>query len=168
MNSQKEVFDNWISQYKGLLIKIIRSFARESEDFDDLFQEISIQLWSSIPNFKGNSAETTWIYRVALNTAIKWSKKSKDYTSNRSDIEIDDRILIEKDEKEDERVQWLYDKIARFDEVDKSLIILMLDGFSYKEIAEMTGINTTHVGVKIHRIKKSLIEESKNYDYHAV
>jgi len=168
MKSQREVFDNWISQYKGLLIKIIRSFCNEPEDFDDLFQEISIQLWSSIPNFKGDSKEITWIYRVSLNTAIKWSKKSRKYTANLSDLEINDRILIEKEEKEDDRVKWLYDKISQFNEVDKSLIVLLLDGFTYKEIADMTGIEPSHVGVKIHRIKKNLINDSKKYDDYAV
>lgn len=74
-DKQKQTFDDWLAQHRGLIFKVVRAYAFTPPDQDDLFQEITTQIWSSIPQFRGNSAVTTWLYRVAWNTALAWLRK---------------------------------------------------------------------------------------------
>lgn len=157
-NTQDQIFKRWILEFKPLLFKIVRVYADSLEDENDLFQEIVIQIWKSVLNFKNQSSVHTWIYRVALNTAIKWSTRNR----TQSHVELTEDLLLEPNEKENSNLDWLYSEIAKLDTVDKSLTLLMLDGFSYKEMANILGITTNNVGVKISRIKTHLQEKSKS------
>ena len=76
-NDQKQFFENWLAQHKGLIFKVVRAYADNPLDQDDLFQEIAIQIWHSVPSFRQESSVTTWIYRIGLNTAIKWTTREK-------------------------------------------------------------------------------------------
>lgn len=148
-----------------MLFKIIRSYAFNQPDRDDLFQEICLQLYQSIPSFKGLSSVSTWIYRVALNTTIKWVKTSRkhDYDT------LENKTFILKERKPlDDQLEWLYGEISHMNEIDRSIALLLLEGFNYKEMAEIVGISESNIGVKIHRIKKTLIQKSKKYTYHGV
>lgn len=160
-NKQQEIFEDWLSQHKGLLFKVVRAYAFNQADRDDLFQEITLQVWKSIPGFKGSSAVTTWLYRVSLNTAIKWSRKENKHSDGRQPITQVEGLLRENTESKDERLTWLYEQIAHLNKIDRSLTLLMLDGFSYKEMAKMLGISESNIGVRIHRIKQHLIQQSK-------
>lgn len=165
---QNRIFKEWLGHYKALIFKIVRAYTLESMDQDDLFQEIIIQLWHSIPTFKHQSANTTWIYRIALNTALKWVSKERKYTESRETLENVLPILQETKIQVDERLTWLYEEIHKLDEIDRSLTLLLLDGFSYKEMATIMGISESNVGVKINRIKKQLIIKSKHRNYHGI
>lgn len=158
---QQSVFDTWLRDYRALLYKVIRSYAFTQEDQEDLFQEITVQMWRSVPRFRGDSAVSTWLYRIALNTAMKWSQKERKHGGHQTLTH--EQHLIEMHQTKDDRLDWLYEQIAKLDEVDRSLTLLMLDGFSYKEMAGIVGISETYVGVKINRIKKHLIEKSNDY-----
>ena len=160
-NEQQHIFNRWLSQHKALLFKVVRSYAFNSEDQDDLFQDISLQVWRSIPKFRQESAVTTWLYRISLNTAIKWSTKERKHDGHQS-LEHLEHILHEENPMDD-RLVWLYDEIATLDEIDRSLTLLLLDGFSYKEMADLLGISESNIGVKIHRIKKHLTSKSEKY-----
>lgn len=164
---RESIFKEWIAQYKALLFKVVRAYAFTAEDQDDLFQEISIQVWRSIASFKGEAKVSTWLYKVSLNTALRWVKKTKSYQNNFQKIE-GELLIIDKTEPTDERLDWIYDKIAKMDKIDRSLTLLLLDGFGYKEMSEIVGIKASNVGVKIHRIKNQLIKESKNYASHGI
>ncbi len=158
-DAQEDIFKRWIADYKPLLFKIVRVYADNLEDENDLFQEIVIQIWKSVVNFKEQSSVHTWIYRVTLNTAIKWSTRNR----AKSHLELtDDILLLTPNENENSNLEWLYNEISKLDTVDKSLTLLMLDGFSYKEMANILGITTSNVGVKISRIKSHLQEKSKS------
>ena len=122
-------------------------------------------MYRSVPNFKGSSAVSTWLYRIALNTAIKWSTKEKKHLDGHQEVDKVGHILEAKDEPVDERITWLYDQIKLFNEIDRSLTLLLLDGYSYKEMSQMMGISESNIGVKIHRIKKQLVNNSKQYEY---
>lgn len=159
---QQETFNDWIHAHRALLYKVIRSYAVDEDDQDDLFQEIIVQVWRSIPNFRNDCAVTTWMYRIALNTSMKWTNKTRRHTDNHQSLEQSSHI-IDLQPVKDDRLDWLYEEISRLDKVDKSLTLLMLDGFSYKEMANIVGISETYVGVKINRIKKHLIERSNRY-----
>lgn len=164
-SEQRQIFNDWLDGYRALLFKVIKAYAFTTEDQNDLFQEVCLQMWRSIPNFQSKSAVSTWLYRIALNTAIKWSTKEKKHVDGHQEVEKMNNVLIAKEEPKDERVTWLYDEIKQFNEIDRSLTLLLLDGFSYKEMSEIIGISESNIGVKIHRIKKQLTENSKQYDY---
>lgn len=155
---QQLVFQDWLERYRAIIFKIVRSYASTATDQDDLFQEIVIQVWRSVPAFRQASSVPTWLYRVSLNTAIKWTKKERKHTVLEN---IDQRLLQAPASEMDERLTWLYDAIHRLDKVDRSVALLLLEGFSYKEMAAILGITESNVGVKINRIKKRLINQSK-------
>lgn len=165
---QNRTFTDWLGQYKSLLFKVVRAYAVTVMDQDDLLQEILIQVWHSIPTFRQQSSATTWIYRIALNTAIKWSTNERKHTDAREPIDNVQPILQAGTVQPDERITWLYEEIHQLNEVDRSICLLFLDGFSYKEMAMILGISESNIGVKINRIKKQLITKSKQPDYHGI
>ena len=155
---QEEIYHEWLSSHKPLIFKILKAYSRNNADENDLFQEIAIQVWKSIPSFKKQSSVHTWIYRIALNTALKWSSRK----SNKDILDGNEHTrLVEAQPQSNEKLDWLYSEIQRLDKVERSLTLLMLDGFSYQEMSEMLGISISNVGVKINRIKKHLKERSK-------
>ena len=158
--------ESWLENHQGLIFKIIRAYAFTLHDRDDLLQEISMQLWDSIPRFKGRSAETTWIYRVALYAGIAWSKRERRHSDRASEVEP---MPVVEEPEEDPRLGWLYAQLATLEEIDRSLMLLLLDGMSYAEMAKTLGISEQNVGVKIHRIKKVLVERSnRDGDRHEI
>lgn len=162
---QKQIFGEWLNNHRGILFKIIRAYAFNPNDQDDLFQEVSLQLWKSIPEFRGESKPSTWIYRVALYTATVWVRKEKKRPPTRPLADIEHALTVS-DQLQDDKVDWLYQQIGQLEPIDRSVCLLLLDGFSYKEMAEILGISESNVGVKVHRIKQHLIEKSKEVEQH--
>jgi len=160
---QKDIFEQWLSKYKALIFKIVRAYAFNSMDEGDLFQEITIQVWNSIPAYREEASVTTWLYRISLNTAIKHTRKERKHHQPEA-LEGVQNILHESKIVND-RLTWLYKEIYKLDEIDRSISLLLLDGFSYKEMASILGISESNVGVKINRIKKILIIKSKEYEH---
>lgn len=167
-SEQQQIFRDWLDVHRTLLFKVIKAYAFNSDDQNDLFQDVCLQMYQSIPNFKSESAVSTWIYRIALNTAIKWSTREKKHVDRHQEIETMTNLLHVGEEPKDERVAWLYSEIRKFNEIDRSLTLLLLDGYSYKEMSKMMGISESNIGVKIHRIKKQLVNNSKQYEYDGV
>lgn len=158
-----DIFETWLLQHRGLLFKIVRAYAFNALDRDDLFQEIVIQVWRSVLSFRQESSVTTWLYRIALNTAIKWTSKERKLGSTES-LDNVQYVLLEDSQPLDERLSWLYEEIHQLDEIDRSIALLLLEGYSYKEMAAILGITESNVGVKINRIKKQLITKSKIHE----
>ncbi len=168
VDNRERRLNDWLSRHQGLVIKVARSFARETHDRDDLLQEIAFQLWQSIPGYRSQVAETTWIYRVAFYTAINWSRKEEHRKQRNCQLGEQALGLLSKQVDEDPRVAWLYERIAELDPVDRSLTLLLLDGFSYREMSETLGISESSVGVRIHRIKKSLTNQLTRENQHVL
>lgn len=167
-SEQKAVFDSWLSTYKGVLFKVVRAYAFTRHDQEDLFQEIASQVWISVPGFEEHTAPSTWIYRVALNTAISWSRKELSRRDRiKESLDGDEAALRPNDSETDPRLDWLYEQITQLNELDRSLTLLLLDGFSYKEMADALGMSETNVGVRIHRIKAYLTAQSTKESKHA-
>jgi RNA polymerase sigma-70 factor (ECF subfamily) len=159
-SEQRQIFDDWLSQHKGIMFKIVRAYAFMPHDQDDLFQEIALQMWKSIPDFRGESKASTWIYRVALFTASSWVRQEKKQPPTQALADVEHTLTMTP-QPPNERLDWLYGQIAQLEPIDRSVCLLLLDGYSYKEIAALTGISESNVGVKIHRIKKHLLRESQ-------
>ena len=110
-----------------MLFKVVHAYAFTPHDRDDLFQEIVTQVWNSIPRFRGESAVTTWLYRVALNSALAWSRKERKHRDQTESLETNESALHETTRAKDRRLGWLYEQIARLDHVDRSLTLLLLE-----------------------------------------
>jgi RNA polymerase sigma-70 factor, ECF subfamily len=162
---QLDILEEWLRLHKGLIFKVVRAYTLA--DHDDLFQEIIIQVWRSIPTFRHESSVTTWLYRIALNTAISWTRKEKKHAGAET-LDNLQHLLQENTTPMDDRLTWLYGEIYKLDKIDRSVTLLLLEGFSYKEMSAILGISESNVGVKISRIKKQLIVKSKNFDYHGI
>ena len=166
-SERDRIFGEWLAGHKGILFKVVQAYAFEHADRQDLFQEITIQVWRSVDAFRGDSSVPTWMYRVALNTAIAWTRKEGRHQRGKEQLEVVEGLLTTAAaEKRDPRVEWLYHQIAQLKDVDRSVALLLLDGFSYKEIASIVGLSESNVGVKINRIKSALagkrMEETKS------
>jgi RNA polymerase sigma-70 factor (ECF subfamily) len=157
LDSERErIFGDWLAAHKGILFKVVRAYAFEHADRQDLLQEVAIQVWRSVDAYRGDSSVPTWVYRIALNAAISWTRKQDRHRRGRQSLRIVDGLVTASAAEADPRVEWLYRQIAELKKVDRSVALLMLDGFSYKEIAAIVGISESNVGVKINRIKAAL------------
>ena len=152
---RNQVFAEWMEAHKAILFKVARAYGATHADREDLFQQIALQLWNSVDAFRGEAKVTTWIYQVALNTALAWNRKERKHGRGRQDLEAATGLLIAPTDR-DPRLEWIYERIAELDEVSRSLALLMLDGFSYREMSQILGLSESNVGVKINRIKAVL------------
>ena len=159
VNKQENIFKEWLAEHQGLMFKVIRAYTSTHQDSDDLLQDILTQLWISIPRFSGECKESTWIYKVSLNTALTWQRGQK----KNQKISIEHRQpetaeLQATETSDNEIIDQLYDRIRRLPKVETSLILMHLDGLSYNEMAEILGISPNNVGVKLNRAKKQLAQ----------
>ncbi|MEM7369965.1 MAG: RNA polymerase sigma factor [Bacteroidota bacterium] len=141
-----------IDQHQGIIHKVCRMYVRLEEDREDLFQEIVLQLWRSYARFDQTLTFSTWMYRVALNTAITQLRRSKRRPVFQSLSKKDEHIPETNASHEDE----LYEAISHLDKIDKAILLLQLDNHSYQEIAEIMQVSSSNVGVRLNRIKKKL------------
>ena len=156
-SERDRIFGDWLEGHKGILFKVVHAYAFEHADRQDLFQEVVLQVWHSVNAFRGESSVPTWMYRVALNTAIAWTRKEGRHQRGKEPCEVMEGLLTTASaDARDPRVEWLYHQIAQLKDVDRSVALLLLDGFSYKEIAGIVGLTESNVGVKINRIKSAL------------
>ncbi|HEY1124319.1 MAG TPA: RNA polymerase sigma factor [Sphingobium sp.] len=152
------IFESWMEAHKAILFKVARAYGASHADREDLFQEIALQVWHSVDAFRRDAAVSTWIYRIALNTAMAWRRKERKHGTGRQEIEAVTGLLIAQPGR-DPRLDWIYERIAELDEVNRSLALLMLDGFSYRDMSQILGLSESNVGVKINRIKATLADQ---------
>ena len=165
MNAQEQetLFRRWLDEHLGLMLKVVRGCATAPQDQDDLLQDILLQIWSSIPAFRGEAKETTWIYRVAFNTALAWRRGERRWRKKHEIfLKLDTSPRVQPSHvdslSEQEIVERLYAAIRQLPKVDASLALMHLDGLSYQEMAEVLGISENYIGVKLNRIRKQLAD----------
>lgn len=166
MKKSELQFSELIEKNQGIIHKVCRIYTTNDEDAQDLFQEILLQLWKSYKSFKGNSKFTTWMYRVALNTAITLFRKST-RTINTQEIDPALYKISENTEysQKEERIHQLYEAIKKLTKVERALVLLYLEDLPYKEIAETLGISEVNARVKMNRAKtklKEIMKENEN------
>lgn len=151
-------FEQIIKEYHPILFRIGRVYSSDY-DFDDLYQEMLINIWKGYKNFKGDSKLSTWIYRVALNTALTFNRDNLKHNKNEKwehHVEIPDTHGNKELEETERKIKRLYEAIGKLKADQKAIILLYLDKKSYLEISEITGLSESNVGVIINRIKKKL------------
>lgn len=146
-----------IKKNQGIIHKVCNIYCDDQEDKNDLFQEIVAQLWKSFPSFREESKFSTWMYRVALNTAITSFKKTK-RRPDQNRLTYDNFQLKDEnyDSEIEEEIKNLHRAVSQLTGVEKSIVLLYLESKKYEEIAEITGITQNYVRVKMNRIKKKL------------
>ncbi len=151
----KAYFVEMVYSHMGIIYKICKLYA-DGEDREDLKQEIIYQLWKSYPTYRGDSKFQSWMYRVALNTAMLGLRARKVKYTGLTDQEL--KTSEDPFEKQDEeaRVKLLYKQISKLKDLDKTIIFLYLEQCSHDEIAEITGISTKNVSVRLVRIREKL------------
>lgn len=168
VNNKETLFLETIDQNKGMLFKICKIYQDDPRDQDDLMQEIILQLWVVFDSFRGESKLSSWIYRVALNTAIIFFKKQKRRPDSEQLSPTFDRQqeTCANGEKE-EQLAVFYKAVKRLDKVEKALIFLYMENRPYPEIAASLGITEVNMRVRLNRVKTKLKELIKkmNYEY---
>lgn len=152
---QKFVAD--LEQNQNIVHKVCRIYTNNQDAHNDLFQEITIQLWKAYPKFRGEAKFSTWMYRVALNTAITLYRKSKRSIQTQDFDSVLYRIQSnEYDDTEEQQLQFLYKAVHQLSDIEKALVFLYLEDKNYKEISETMGITEVNARVKMNRIKNKL------------
>lgn len=165
MKLSEEEFLALINKHKGILYKVSRTYFDKLEDQQDLFQEIILQLWKSIDSFKGNSQFSSWMYRVAINTAIVFFKKEKRKPDNYSAKTTEPIAYDGYNDEQDQQLVHFYKAVKELNKIEKALILQFIEGFSGKEIADNLGLSEVNVRVKINRTKVKLQEIIKKQGY---
>jgi RNA polymerase sigma-70 factor (ECF subfamily) len=167
MDAQKqELFLAILEQHKGLLYKVASSYCPAQADRQDLLQEMTLQLWRAFDHYDANRNLTTWMYRIALNVAISFHRKSQSRTTR--ERALDDGILLApevvNDVGNEVRLSLLQRFINELNDLDKALMLLYLEEKNGREIAEILGITETNVATKIGRIKDKLRQKFAQTD----
>jgi len=165
LKEKEKEFLNRIESHKGILYKVSKMYMDNYDDQQDLFQEIVCQLWKAYETFRNESQFSTWMYRVAVNTAIVFLRKEK--------RKVDKYEIASENIKEEEgdshikesQLDHFYKAVQKLEKIDKAIIFYQLEGFSHKEIGENLGISEGNARVKLNRAKEKLKEIIKNQGY---
>ncbi len=167
MKTKETEFLQHINQHKGIIHKVARMYMDNADDREDLFQEIILQLWKSYERFQGNSHFSTWMYRVALNTALTFFKKEKRKLAQPMLHEPFDLVDESATSEKESQLSHFYTAVHQLNKVEKALIFLFLEGQSHREIAINLGITEVNARVKLNRTKEKIqqIIKSNGYEF---
>lgn len=143
-----------LTDYAPALRRIARLYAGPAGEQEDLYQEIVLQLWRGLPSFRGEAAPGTWLYRVALNTALTWQRQAA-RRAHVDPVEAPPAGAVRGARGEAAILEEFLDSLAP---LDRSVLLLYMEGLPYKEIADVTGLTAGHVGVRLHRMKAAFTD----------
>lgn len=152
-------FEKLVKEHKNTIYTVCFMFSKDSEEVNDLFQEVLINLWNGLPGFKGQSSISTWIWRISLNTCISCERKKKKNPTIPLTMDVD---FFEDKDAEAQQVRMLYDRVHRLKPFDRAIVLLWLEGISYDEIAAIVGITPSNVATRLFRIREQLKQMSNN------
>jgi RNA polymerase sigma-70 factor (ECF subfamily) len=158
---RETLFAEICRDHMGLIARTTYAFTPDRADRDDLGQEILITLWESLPRYHASARLSTYVYRVALNCALNWKRSRRRYQQKLDHYTHVLPELTAGSAADQDRLRWLYERIHELPPVDRSLILMSLDRLNYAEIAEISGLSESNVGVRLHRIKQHLITASQ-------
>ena len=157
MKTLETAFEQVIKLHKSTIYTVCLMFSKDSDEVNDLFQEVLINLWKGFGGFEGRSDIGTWIWRVSFNTCISSERKKKKSATIPLSMEIN---LFEDTDEDTRQVQMLYKRIHRLKPFDRAIVLLWLEGMPYEEIAAIVGITVKNVSVRLYRIKEELKQMS--------
>ena len=159
MKTLETAFAQMVREHKNTIYTVCFMFSKDSDEVNDLFQEVLINLWKGFESFEGKSKIDTWIWRVSFNTCISQERKKKHTSPIPLSIDID--LFNDKDD-DTKQVKMLYDRIHRLKPFDRAIVLLWLEGMPYDEIAVIVGITAKNVSVRLYRIKEELKQMSNS------
>ena len=159
MKTLETAFAQMVREHKNTIYTVCFMFSKDSDEVNDLFQEVLINLWKGFASFEGKSKIDTWIWRVSFNTCISQERKKKHTSPIPLSIGID--LFNDKDD-DTKQVKMLYDRIHRLRPFDRAIVLLWLEGMPYDEIAAIVGITVKNVSVRLYRIKEELKQMSNS------
>ena len=148
-----------VKEHKNTIYTVCFMFSKDSDEVNDLFQEVLINLWQGFASFEGKSKIDTWIWRVSFNTCISQERKKKRTSAIPLTMGID--LFNDKDD-DTKQVKMLYERIHRLKPFDRAIVLLWLEGMPYDEIASIVGITTKNISVRLYRIKEELRQMSNH------
>ena len=153
MDDDQKQFSVMVRQNKNTIFTVCYMFSKDQEEVNDLFQEVLIRLWQGFDNYKRNSKERTWIYRVALNTCISFDRKKRRH--NKKQVYMGDD-LFGCNEHDSQQTEVLHKRITRLRPLNRAIVLLWLEDISYEEIGSIIGITAKNVSVRLYRIREQL------------
>lgn len=153
MNKKETDFIRILKEYKTTIYTVCFMFSKDKDEVNDMYQEVSINLWKGFDNFAQKSEMKTWIYRISLNTCISFDRKKKRRKTVPLTVDID---LFEENDHESKQIKALYNRINRLEPFDRAIILLWLENLPYDEIGAIVGISTKNVSVRLSRIREQL------------
>lgn len=153
MNKKETDFIRILKEYKTTIYTVCFMFSKDKDEVNDMYQEVSINLWKGFDNFAQKSKMKTWIYRISLNTCISFDRKKKRRKTVPLTVDID---LFEDNDHESKQIKALYNRINKLEPFDRAIILLWLENLPYDEIGAIVGISTKNVSVRLSRIREQL------------
>lgn len=153
MNKKETDFIRILKEYKTTIYTVCFMFSKDKDEVNDMYQEVSINLWKGFDNFAQKSEMKTWIYRISLNTCISFDRKKKRRKTVPLTVDID---LFEDNDHESKQIKALYNRINKLEPFDRAIILLWLENLPYDEIGTIVGISTKNVSVRLSRIREQL------------
>ena len=165
IEDKKALFDEILTEHKDVIYRVCWGFTSLKEDVDDLFQEVLLNVWKGLDKFRMDSKSSTWLHRIAINTCLIWKRKeTKEVSIKSKNADFLKAQHSGETEEINPHIVQLRRTIQKLNPTDRSMIILLMEGHTYQEIAEITGVTSNNVGVKISRAKvriKKLINQTK-------
>ncbi len=148
------LFDTTVDEHDAMIRRICLGYAHTSQDLEDLYQDVLVNIWRGLPSFRADSSTRTWVYRIALNTCVSTLRIRSKMPLQTS---LDEVILVpDHSQEKKETVKELYECIATLGPIDKAIVMMWLDDYSYEEIADTIGLKRNNVAVRLHRAKEKL------------
>ncbi len=155
--AEKSEFVALLEKHQNIVHKVCRLYTNTYDAHNDLFQEITIQLWRAYPKFRGDAKFSTWMYRIGLNTAITLYRKSKRRIQTQEFDAVEFKLSAEEyDDTQEEQLKLMYQALNQLNDIDKALVFLYLEDKKYPEISETLGISEVNARVKMNRVKTKL------------
>lgn len=145
-----------LETHRFMMLRVCWAYTRSPHDRDDLYQEIAGRLWGAYPSYDPTRRFSTWMYRVALNVAIDFRRRHSRRSLETTGIETAENAIAQLDSKKSDQLEELHEHLERLPDLDRAIVILVLEGHSYREIAEILGTSESNVGSRLHRLKDQL------------
>lgn len=155
IETDSSAFLEAVNSNSGLIYKVCYMYAEDRDHLKDLYQEVMVNLWQGFSGFRGNSKLSTWIYRIAINTCVSYIRR---HGRNSGHEPLDESAsgIVDESHEHAAQLKMMYEMISTLGRIDKAIIMLWLDEYSYDEIASLTGVSRNNVASRIHRIKQRL------------